>query len=59
MMNVKTLKAILEQFDDEDSVCVWFKWNGESVVDEVVSVSNNNGSVQINCWTSQVLQVKE
>ena len=59
MMNVKTLKAILEQFDDEASVCVWFKWNGESVVDEAVSVSNNNGSVQINCWTSQVLKVEE
>tara|TARA_S200002703_G_scaffold76422_1_gene66079 strand:+ start:447 stop:617 length:171 start_codon:yes stop_codon:yes gene_type:complete len=56
MMNVKTLKAILEQFDDEASVCVWFKWDGDSVVDEAVSVSNNNGSVQINCFTSQVLK---
>lgn len=50
MMNVRTLKAILEQFDDEASVCVWFKWKGDSVVDEAVSVSDNNGSVQINCY---------
>jgi len=50
MMNVKTLKAILEHFDDEASVCVWFRWKGDSVVDEAVWVSNNNGSVQINCY---------
>jgi hypothetical protein len=49
MMNVKDLKAILEQFDDEASICVWFKWKGDSVIDSAVSVSNNNGSVQINC----------
>jgi len=49
-LKVKTLKAILEQFDDEASVCVWFKWNGDNVVDEAVSVSDNNGSVQINCY---------
>ncbi len=53
MMRVKDLKAMLEQFDDEASICVWFKWNGQSVVDEVESVSDNNGSVQLNCCTSQ------
>ena len=49
-MNVKTLKAILEEFDDEASVCVWFKWKGDNVIDEAVSVSDNNGTVQINCY---------
>ena len=52
-MKVKDLKAMLEKFDDEASICVWFKWNGQSVVDEVVWVSNNNGSVQLKCRTTQ------
>lgn len=50
-MKVKQLKEMLEQFDDEASICVWFKWKGQSVLDEAVSIANNNGSVQINCWT--------
>ena len=50
-MNVKQLKEILEQFDDYASICVYFKWAGDSVLDEAVWISNNKGSVQINCLT--------
>ena len=47
-MNVLELKKAFENFSDNVDVVAVFTWKGETVMDELINISNNNGNVQLN-----------
>ncbi len=46
-LTVKELKRALEEFDDDESVIIWFKWKGDSVCDSAYSLARNGNAIQI------------
>ena len=51
MVTVKELREVLNDFDDNENVIIWFKWRGDSVVDGALNLCRNGSAIQISGTT--------
>jgi len=52
-MRVWELIEALEEFDDNDLVVVFFRWDGENVLDDIIDYSKNGPAIQLNTRSTE------